>query len=75
LAAVYCLIQNLKLLGLEQGIGVKVAWEDWMYDRDLCRSLGIRDGERIAAIADLGYAVFPGTVEKEPFPQLRISEC
>lgn len=74
LAAVYCLIQNLRLLGLEQGIGVKVCLPDWMYERALCRSLGIRDQERIAAILDIGYAIVQEVGTEAPSPALRITE-
>ncbi|WP_171056063.1 hypothetical protein [Paenibacillus sinopodophylli] len=75
LAAVYCLIQNLKLLCLDQHIGVNVHIKDWMYERILCESLGIRDNERIAAILDIGYMASHDATDADPFPTLRISEC
>lgn len=74
LAAVYCLIQNLRLLGMEQSIGVKVCIKDWMYDRTLCQSLGIRADERIAAILDIGYVAVYETTGEAQYPGLRITE-
>ncbi|MFC4599909.1 hypothetical protein [Cohnella hongkongensis] len=78
LAAVYCLVQNLKLLAGEQGLAVHVHIEDWMYDPGLCQSLGIRANERIAAVLDIGYADVQGeaakTEEEPPYPRLRVGE-
>lgn len=75
LAAVYCLIQNLKLLALEQRIGVRIHIEDWMYDRAICQSLGIRPNERIAAVLDIGFAAGHEAIEEKPSsPRLRIGE-
>jgi hypothetical protein len=75
LAAVYCLIQNVRLLGLERQIGINVFVEEWMYDHVLQQSLGIRDKERIAAILDIGYVAAGAANGQERYPALRISEC
>ncbi|RXZ80357.1 hypothetical protein EBB07_19445 [Paenibacillaceae bacterium] len=55
LAAVFCLIQNFKLLAWEKKLGVNVSFYDWMFDRGVCQKLGIPEKERIAAVLDLGF--------------------
>ncbi|MDN4602379.1 nitroreductase family protein [Paenibacillus sp. F6_3S_P_1C] len=54
-AAVYCLIQNFRLLAYEQGLGVRSTLHDWMYDRSRAETFGVLGNERIAAVLDLGY--------------------
>jgi hypothetical protein len=55
LAAIFCLIQNFKLLASEKKLGVNVSFEKWMYDRRHCQELGVADKERLAAVLDLGF--------------------
>lgn len=75
LAAVFCLIQNMRLLGLEQNIGMLICMDDWIHDSSLRQRLGIRDHERIAAILDIGYAEIGDTTKEIHTSRLRISEC
>lgn len=76
LAAVFCLIQNLRLLGLEQGIGMVVNIEDWVHNDTLRQRLGIRQHERIAAVLDMGYMEHAGrAAEPVQTASLRIHEC
>ncbi|WP_283657653.1 nitroreductase family protein [Paenibacillus sp. RC343] len=72
LAAVYCLIQNFRLLAHEQGLGVRCTLHDWMYDRSRAATFGIQVNERIAAVLELGYAAaHPQGKPEVPEPQLR----
>jgi len=57
LAAVFCLIQNFKLLAWEKQLGVRVVIDEWMYDRIIGQKLGIKEKERIAAILDVGFCL------------------
>lgn len=57
LAAVFGLIQNFKLLAWEKAIGVKVSIRKWMYDKEQCQKLGVKEKERIAAVLDLGFSL------------------
>ena len=75
LAAVYCLIQNLKLLGMDNGIGIEVCIEGWIYDETVRQRLGIRNHERIAAILNIGYADIGSPSQKDQPPRLCIREC
>ncbi|MFC9708682.1 nitroreductase family protein [Paenibacillus sp. NPDC056933] len=54
-AAVFCLIQNFRLLAHEQRLGVRCTLHDWMYDRSRAETFGVRSNERIAAVLELGY--------------------
>lgn len=74
LAAVYCLIQNMRLLGLEQNLAMSVCMEDWIHEDSTRQRLGIRDSERIAAILDIGDANIADTAKEEAF-RIRITEC
>ncbi|WP_410767767.1 nitroreductase family protein [Fontibacillus sp. BL9] len=75
LAAVFCLIQNMRLLGLEHNIGMLICMDDWIHDSPLRQRLGIRDHERIAAILDIGYTEIGDTAKEIQTSSLRISEC
>jgi len=55
LAAVFCLIQNFKLLAWERRLGVNVTFHEWMYVPEYCRRLGIPDKEKVAAVLDLAF--------------------
>lgn len=55
-AAVCCLIQNLRLLAYEQGLGVRCTLHDWMYDRRRAETFGVLGNERIAGVLELGYS-------------------
>jgi nitroreductase len=71
-AAVYCLIQNFRLLAYEQGLGVRSTLHDWMYDRSRAETFGVLDNERIAAVLELGYAAEqPKGKDQVPEPQLQ----
>lgn len=68
LAAVFCLIQNMKLLGEERGLSVDVTFPKWMYKRAHCRKLGIPDHENVAAVLDLAYYTNTKETETVPLP-------
>ncbi|MHA7584103.1 nitroreductase family protein [Paenibacillus vandeheii] len=71
-AAVYCLIQNFRLLAYEQGLGVRSTLHDWMYDRSRAETFGVLGNERIAAVLELGYAgEQPKGKAQVPEPQLQ----
>ncbi|KGP80627.1 MULTISPECIES: nitroreductase family protein [unclassified Paenibacillus] len=71
-AAVYCLIQNFRLLAYEQGLGVRSTLHDWMYDRSRAETFGVLGNERIAAVLELGYAAEqPKGKAQVPEPQLQ----
>ncbi len=55
LAAVFCLIQNFKLLAWERRLGVNVTFHEWMYDPEYCCRLGIPDKEKVAAVLELAF--------------------
>ncbi|PWV99468.1 nitroreductase [Paenibacillus cellulosilyticus] len=55
LAAVFCLIQNFRLLAWEQKLGANVCFYEWMYDRRNCQQLGVMDKERIVAVLEVGF--------------------
>jgi len=55
LAAVFCLIQNFKLLAWERRLGINVTFHEWMYVQEYCRRLGIPDKEKVAAVLDLAF--------------------
>lgn len=55
LAAVFCLIQNFKLLAWEKKLGANVSFYEWMNDRRHSQKLGVPEKEIIAAVLDLGF--------------------
>jgi Nitroreductase len=55
LAAIFCLIQNFKLLAWDKKLGVRVSFYEWMFDQRHCQKLGVTDKERIAAVLELGF--------------------
>jgi|SRR5690625_1122081 len=73
LAAVFSLIQNFKLLAWEKKIGVKVSVCEWMYDKEQCQKLGVKDKERIAAVLDLGFCLKATVISPEIVPTLNWS--
>ncbi|MBW7458038.1 nitroreductase family protein [Paenibacillus sepulcri] len=54
-AAVFCLIQNFRLLAREKKLGVRRTMHEWIYDQKRSRLFGVREKECIAAVLDLGY--------------------
>ncbi|MBU7318438.1 hypothetical protein [Paenibacillus oleatilyticus] len=46
-------IQNFKLPARERKLGVNVSFDEWVFDREYCRRLGVPDKERrIVAVLD-----------------------
>lgn len=73
LGAVFSLIQNFKLLAWEKKMGVKVSISEWMYDKEQCQKLGVKEKERIAAVLDLGFCLETTAVSPEVVPTLNWS--
>lgn len=53
-AAICCLIQNFQLLAKSKPWHVRRTIPKWIYDRERCKSFGIRPQERIVAVLELG---------------------
>ncbi len=75
LAAVFCLVRNIQLLGGSQGLGVYPGTGDWSRCRGLNEFADVSTRERIAAILAVGY---PAEQASPPTPFVTIKptiEC
>ncbi|MGG1875991.1 nitroreductase family protein [Paenibacillus cisolokensis] len=54
-AAVCSIMQNLQLLGWEQGLGMFWYTDPMVYSASFYKEIGLQDGERLAGILNMGY--------------------
>ncbi|GGF29291.1 nitroreductase [Halobacillus andaensis] len=54
-AATSALIQNLQLLGWEQGIGMIWKTNQYINSSSFCEDIGVKEGEKIVGIIHMGY--------------------
>ncbi len=70
-AAVCCLIQNLQLAAWEQGIGMVWKSNPYMYHPGFRDSVGVKPGEKIAAVLHIGYPrIIPPAAARTPAREL-----
>ncbi|MFC7320044.1 nitroreductase family protein [Halobacillus campisalis] len=54
-AATSALIQNLQLLGWEQGLGMIWKTNQYINSSSFCEDIGVKEGEKIVGIIHMGY--------------------
>lgn len=54
-AAVCCLMQNVQLLGWEQGLGMIWSSMEFIYSPIFYEGMGVKSGERVVGVLHMGY--------------------